>query len=325
MRSGSALSSRSPGQRRQLKEAFKVELGNGPHESIPIAYRGVLYVAHPGATISAFNGATGAVIWQYKYAGGGSARAKAISIFDDMVYYTAPDNTIVALDARTGAERWKVKTPGGATRARSSSTARCSAAAPAATSGTACYVLALDAKTGKELWKFYTVAQDADPVRRQDVGRRAAGPAAGEPVGTAGRLRSVQHKLVFWGISNPMPNTRVARHNGNPDAVPYDAPADLYSNSTVALNPETGKLAWYYQHLPGDDWDEDYPHERTLIRTAVEPGPEVREVDQSRHPQGAAARHLALGRRGRRHVGARSRRPASSSGRRRSRSIIRTS
>src|SRR3954465_12241825 len=45
-----------------LKEAFKVELGNGPHESIPIAYRGVRYVAHPGATISAFNGATGAVI-----------------------------------------------------------------------------------------------------------------------------------------------------------------------------------------------------------------------------------------------------------------------
>jgi alcohol dehydrogenase (cytochrome c) len=41
----------------------------------------------------------------------------------------------------------------------------------------------------------------------------------------------------------------------------------------VALNPDTGKLAWYYQHLPGDDWDEDYTHERTLFRTAVSPDP----------------------------------------------------
>ena len=58
-----------------------------------------------------------------------------------------------------------------------------------------------------------------------------------------------------------------------PDAIPTFSPADLYSNSTVALNPDTGKLAWYYQHLPGDDWDEDYTHERTLFRTAVSPDP----------------------------------------------------
>ena len=107
--------------------------------------------------------------------------------------------------------------------------------------------------------------------------------------------------------------------------MPYDTPADLYSNSTVALNPETGKLAWYYQHLPGDDWDEDYPHERTLIRTAVSPDPKFVKWINPDIRKGRAARHLADGRRGRRHVGARSRRPGSSSGRRRSRSIIRTS
>jgi alcohol dehydrogenase (cytochrome c) len=63
------------------------------------------------------------------------------------------------------------------------------------------------------------------------------------------------------------------RHGGNPDAISRSAPADLYSNSTVALNPETGKLAWFYQHLPGDDWDSDYAHERTLLRTAISPDP----------------------------------------------------
>jgi glucose dehydrogenase len=70
-----------------------------------------------------------------------------------------------------------------------------------------------------------------------------------------------------------MPNTRAARHNGNSRAIPTHAPADLYSNSTVALNPETGKLAWYFQHLPGDDWDLDYTNERTLIRTTFNPDP----------------------------------------------------
>lgn len=51
------------------------------------------------------------------------------------------------------------------------------------------------------------------------------------------------------------------------------APSNLYSNSTVALDVQTGKLKWYYQHLPGDDWDADENHERILVRTAVSPDP----------------------------------------------------
>jgi alcohol dehydrogenase (cytochrome c) len=70
-----------------------------------------------------------------------------------------------------------------------------------------------------------------------------------------------------------MPNTRAARHGGNVDAIARHAPADLYSNSTVALNPATGELVWYYQHLPGDDWDMDVTHEKTLLRTVVDPDP----------------------------------------------------
>ena len=79
-----------------------------------------------------------------------------------------------------------------------------------------------------------------------------------------------QRKMLYWGIANAMPDQRAARHDGNPDAISRTAPADLYSNSTVALDPETGKLDWYYQHLPGDDWDSDYTHERTLLRTRVQ-------------------------------------------------------
>jgi len=80
-------------------------------------------------------------------------------------------------------------------------------------------------------------------------------------------------RLLYWSVANPTPYTRLKRHNGNPDDIPRSAPADAYSNSTLALNPDTGKLVWYYQHLPGDDWDEDHIHERILLRTTMNPDP----------------------------------------------------
>jgi glucose dehydrogenase len=79
-------------------------------------------------------------------------------------------------------------------------------------------------------------------------------------------------KVLYWGVANPNPYTRLLRH-GAADAVPQTAPVDLYSNSTVALDVGSGKLQWYYQELPGDDWDADHNHERLLIHTRVTPDP----------------------------------------------------
>ncbi|HVZ21767.1 MAG TPA: PQQ-binding-like beta-propeller repeat protein [Vicinamibacterales bacterium] len=256
----------------QLHEVFHKEMGSLPQESIPLAYRGVLYVQFPGNIIQAIDGATGATIWEYKHPTGTASRAKTLSIFGDMVYYTAPDNSIVALDAQTGAVRWSVKTPGNPTAGTIVVDGKVLSGRACGGQGTSCYVLALDAKTGKELWKFYSVAQDSDPEAAKTwVGVPEKDRQASQ-WGLPGGYDPARH-MLFWGISNPMPNTRIVRHKGHFDEVPYTTPADLYSNSTVALNPDTGKLIWYYQHLPADDWDEDYPHERTLIRTAVSPDP----------------------------------------------------
>jgi alcohol dehydrogenase (cytochrome c) len=255
----------------QLRVAFTKELGSGVQESIPIVYRGVIYVQLPGAGIQAINGATGDVLWEYKGASG-ATRAKALSIYDDMVYYNGPRNTIVALDARTGAVRWEAMTPGNPTAGTIVVEGKVISGRACGNNGTACYILALDAKTGKEAWRFYTVAQDSDPAAAKTWGGTPEAKREASTWGLPGGY-DPQRRLVYWGVSNPMPNTRLARHAGNPDAIAYESPSDLYSNSTVALNPDTGKLAWYYQHLPGDDWDEDYPHERTLIRTAVSPDP----------------------------------------------------
>jgi len=255
----------------QLRAAFTKELGAGVQESIPIVYRGVMYLQLPGAGIQAVNAATGDLIWEYKGASGVS-RAKALSIYDDMVYYNGPRNTIVALDAKTGAVRWEAQTPGNPTAGTIVVDGKVISGRACGNNGTGCYILALDAKTGKEVWRFYTIAQDSDPDAAKTWGGTPQAKREASTWGLPGGYDPQKH-LVYWGVSNPMPNTRLQRHDGHPDAVPYESPSDLYSNSTVALNPDTGKLVWYYQHLPGDDWDEDYPHERTLIRTAVSPDP----------------------------------------------------
>jgi len=254
----------------QLKEVFKKELPAGPHESIPIVYRGVMYLLMPGNSLQAIDASTGALIWEHRRPSGAS-RAKTIAIYDDLVYYTAPDGFIVALDARTGEVRWETKTSGGMVSGTIVVEGKVISGRSCAPRRENCYIVAHDAKTGAEVWRFYTAAGPKEPGGET----WADAPEATRAASTWGLPGGYDpgRRLLYWGIANPTPNTRADRHGGRSDAIPTESPADLYSNSTVALNPDTGKLVWYYQHLPGDDWDEDYAHERTLLRTAVRPDP----------------------------------------------------
>ena len=279
----------------QLALAWSRGLGAGITETIPTVYKGVMYVNAPGGAVQALDATTGDLIWEYQRpapappegaggrgrggapqgAGGAfsQARSKTLAIYDDMIYYTAPDSYVIAIDARTGKLRWESKVD---TRGHTSGPIVVDG--KVISGGTCnggrvnCYIAAHDARTGKELWRFYTTQAPGEPPGPDTwagapVERRTAStwalPGSYDPV----------RKLIFWGIANPTPNTRSARHGGDPFAIPLTAPADLYSNSTVTLDPQTGKLKWYYQHLPGDDWDEDINEERTLIRTAVNPDP----------------------------------------------------
>jgi alcohol dehydrogenase (cytochrome c) len=205
--------------------------------------------------------------------GGYNTRSKALGIFEDLVVYYAPDNQLVALDARTGELRWQTSTA-----PRGNSSGAIIAGDKVISGGTCgggrsgCYISAHDARTGRELWKWFTTPAANEPggdswADVPDERRTAStwgSPGAYDPV----------RNIVYYGIANPTPNSRIARHNGNPFAIPTSAPSALYSNSTVALDANTGRLLWYYQHLPGDDWDEDWTNERTLLRTRLNPNPQ---------------------------------------------------
>ena len=108
----------------QLKEVFKLEFGRGQQESIPVVYRGVMYVVVPPASIRAIDAVTGTQIWE-RATTAKATRIKAIALYDDMLYWTSPENLVEALDAQTGAVRWQAKSDGGQTSGVIRSRERC--------------------------------------------------------------------------------------------------------------------------------------------------------------------------------------------------------
>ncbi len=234
-----------------------------------------MYLQAPGAVIEARDAATGQLIWEHKRKMAdnlkGSARAKTIAIGFDMVYWTSPDSYLEALDARTGEMRWEAKTETrGATQGAVIAGDKVISGGACGGKHENCFIDAHDAKTGKLLWKFMTAAETGQPGGDTWGGlpddKRVAGPW-----GLSGTYDPTTNSVI-WGVANPTPNTRLERH-GDFNAIPTHAPADLFSNSTVSINADTGKLNWYYQHLPGDDWDEDWTNDRILVTTTLNPTP----------------------------------------------------
>jgi len=260
----------------QLRLAWERGMAAGQTETIPIIYNGVMYVLNPGAVVQALDATNGDLLWEYKREApanvASQGRAKALAIYQDVILYTAPDSYVVGLDAQSGKVRWETKTD---TRGNTSGAivveGKVISGGACAGNRANCYISAHDAITGKEVWRFYTTPAAGEPGDETWAGA----PVANRQASTWGLPGTYDpaRKLIYWGIANPMPDQRSARHAGNVDAVPRSAPADLYSNSTVALDPATGKLSWYYQHLPADDWDSDFTHERTLLRTRINPDP----------------------------------------------------
>jgi len=262
----------------QLRMAWSRGLPNGTQESTPIVYRGVMYLNAPGASIQAVAATTGDLIWEYqrdypRTVTPAAARAKSLGIYEDMIYFAAPDGFLLALDAKTGKLRWETKVDNGGQTAGGLLVADGKVISNRTCEQSQrenCFIAAHDARTGKEVWRFYTTAAPGEPGgdtwADMPVEERAA-----SPWGLPGSY-DPKRKVLYWGVANPNPYTRLTRH-GRADAVSLSAPANLYSNSTVALDVATGKLVWYYQQLPGDDWDADHNQERVLVRTRLNPDP----------------------------------------------------
>ena len=118
-----------------------------------------------------------------------------------------------------------------------------------------CFISAYDAQTGKLAWKFYTIAKDGEPGG-DSWGKLSNLFRAGGDTWITGSY-DPDLNLTYWGVAQSKPWMRVSRQSGNG--------ATAYANSTVALDVDTGKLAWYYNHAPGESLDLDEVFERVLV------------------------------------------------------------
>lgn len=271
----------------QLQLVWARGIPQGTQQTIPIVHDGIMYVVIPPAGVEALDAANGDLIWKYNrnidpHVNMGlvlSTSAKSLAIYEDMVYYTPPDGYLVALDARDGKVRWETEM----TPPYQHHTGGKNTSAPIVVEGNVitgrgcsdqknCFIAAYDATSGKEVWRFYTAAAEGQPGG-DTWGDEPSDERTASVWGLPGSY-DPGNGLLYWGVANPRPVTRMKRH-GSADGTARTAPADLYTNSTIALNAKTGKLAWYYQHLPGDDWDSDFAHERILVHTAINPDPQA--------------------------------------------------
>ena len=134
----------------------------------------------------------------------------------------------------------------------------------------ALFIAAHDSGTGEERWRVYTAA-GADDIAGATWGNFPTTKRVHvSPWGLPGSY-DPELDILYWGVAVPLPYTRIVRR-GTWD-VGNSTPCELYSNSTLAVQPDTGEINWYYQHLPCDDWDQDFVQERTLIDVVVNPDP----------------------------------------------------
>ena len=249
----------------------------GPNESAPLVRGGVLYLPNSGDVIKALDAQSGDLIWEYRRelpsdVDEGSPVAvvgpihRNIAIWDDGIFVSTADAHVIRLDANTGELVWETEvgdyhhithTSGPIiVNGKVISGRTCDMGLPGG-----CYITAHDAEDGRELWRFYPIPRPGEPgdetwgglplEKRFHVGAWFVGSYDPEL------------ELIYWGTSVPAPSPEILRGTGDGEM--------LYSNSTVALDPETGKLVWYFQHLPRDNWDLDHPFERVLVDVEVEP------------------------------------------------------
>jgi len=263
-----------------LRLAWSRTLNAGGVELIPLVHDGVMYIPHPGGVVEAVDATNGDLIWRYRRPPPEGVQTpptitRNITIYDDKIFYATPaDGALVALDARTGSVVWQTQIHGKADRARHSSgpivvkgkvlTGR--SCEPGGIPG-GCFIAAHDANTGQELWRRYTVARPGEPGGDSWGGLPLENrwhvspwmPGTYDP----------ELDLVYWGTGVAGPYAAISR------GAPAGVGDLLYSNSTLALDPDTGEIAWYYQHLPGDEIDVDHPHERILVDIRYEPSDEL--------------------------------------------------
>jgi alcohol dehydrogenase (cytochrome c) len=247
----------------QLRQVFSYSTGLPQgHEAAPLVNGHTLYLTTPMDHVVALDATSGRVLWTYVHTFAPKTLRtvccdvvnRGLAIYGRLVYLATLDDHVVALDAQTGAVVWnKTVAETGIGYAMTSAPlvvgGRLIVGISGGEFGAPGFMCAFDARTGAELWKTRTVPAANEPGSETWP---AGKPARGAGPWLTGSYDPATDTL-FWGTGNPSPWRADVRRGKN-----------LFSDSVLALDPKTGKLKWYFQFTPNDEWDYDGVNENVL-------------------------------------------------------------
>ncbi len=227
----------------------------GAWQSTPLVVDGIMYVTQRPNDVLAVDAKTGRVFWLYRHTPSPEARVccgsnnRGVAILGDTLFMGTLDAHLIALDARNGKPLWNVtladvKLGYSITLAPLVVKDKVLVGLGGGEFGIRGFIAAFDAKTGKEAWRFYTIPGPGEPGH--DTWKGDAWKNGGGSVWVTGSF-DPDLNLTYWGVGNPGPDW-------NPDQRPGD---NLYTESVVALDADTGSLKWHFQFTPNDAYDYD--------------------------------------------------------------------
>ena len=238
----------------QVQWAYQLQ-DPGRAGTTPLVVDGVMYITASPSSVIALDAKTGRPYWRYdhplpdelNFCCGPSNRG--VAILGDRLFMSTLDAHVVALDTKTGSVIWDAEA--GDEKAGYSKKAAPLVIGDKVVTGIAGgefgirgFLDAYDAQTGVRAWRFYTIPGPDHPDNRSWVGD--SWRTGGSPTWITGSY-DPELNLVYWGAGNPGPDYNGEVRGGD----------NLYSDSVLALDADTGELKWYFQFTPHDihDWD----------------------------------------------------------------------
>jgi len=236
------------------KWAYQTMAG-GKFETTPLVVDGILYGTGQDDRVYALDGRSGRPIWQYQRALPVDIRPccgrvnRGLAILGDKVFVATLDAHVIALDSKTGNVVWDASA---AEHAKGYSFTLAPlviknlvlVGVSGGEYGIRGFIDAYDAATGERKWRFYTIPGPGEPGH--DTWEGASWKIGGSPAWITGTYDPATN-TTFWTTGNPSPSNRGEGRAGD----------NLYSNSLLAIDPETGKLKWHFQFTQHDEHDYD--------------------------------------------------------------------
>lgn len=257
--------------RLQLEWVWGMRPGTNQHA--PLVRDGVLYLSNPVNVVQALDAADGTLLWEYErvfpdgrgndVSSGVGGQLRTLAIWEDLIFVATRDAALVGLDARDGSVRWEV--PLAEPELGFTNASGPIVAGDVVVNGIngcgrftteSCFLTGHDPATGRELWRTYTIARPGEPGGGTwgDLPFELRG---GGDVWNGGSW-DPELDLVFFGTAQAKPWVAASRGLTTADST-------LYANSTLALDPETGRIEWYRQHAPGESLDLDQDFEQIAV------------------------------------------------------------